>query len=593
MDAEQMDFNVPDQEDFEKGLGDTDTAAFAPQKEGEEKNITPDGGLKKLLVKAGQGWEKPETGDDVAVHYTGTLLDGTKFDSSLDRNQPFTFKLGQGQVIRGWDKGVATMTKGEKALFTIAAEYAYGEAGSPPTIPPNSTLKFEVELLSWTSVKDICGDGGVVKKVLVEGTKWEMPKDRDQVTVKYEVRLQDGTILAKSPEEGVEFYVQEGHFCPAIAKAVKTMYKGQRALLTAKAQYGFGEAGRPGVEGQPGVPANETLSIDLELVSWKTVEDVTSDGKVLKKTLTPGTGYEKPNDGAVVKVRYTGKLPDGTIFEKQGYEGQEFEFVTDEEQVVEGLEKAVLKMKKGEVASVTVSPQYGFGDKEEKKDLAVVPPGSTLEYEVELVDFVKDKESWDMSDQEKVDAAAKRKEEGNALFKAGKYVRAVNKYSKGLKLIEYDSQFDPEPRKQARALQMSYYLNEAACRLKLKEYNQAITSLCKVLERETQNVKALFRRAQAYIGTQDYDLAEWDLKKALEVDPNNREVKAEYRVLKQKIAEQNKKEAKLFGNMFARLNKLEEKESKKVENGSTTEPTPVSGVSGIEESTGPMVVEED
>ena len=87
-----------------------------------------------------------------------------------------------GQVIKGWDKGIASMKKGEKAVFTIAPEYAYGAAGSPPTIPANATLKFEVELLSWTSVKDICGDGGVFKKVLVEGKKWEMPKDLDEVT---------------------------------------------------------------------------------------------------------------------------------------------------------------------------------------------------------------------------------------------------------------------------------------------------------------------------------------------------------------------------------------------------------------------------
>ena len=94
------------------------------------------------------GGASPNQGDTVSVHYTGWLTDGTKFDSSVDRDEPFAFALGTGQVIQGWDQGVAGMRVGDKVRLTIPPELAYGEAGYPGAIPPNATLIFEVELLA-------------------------------------------------------------------------------------------------------------------------------------------------------------------------------------------------------------------------------------------------------------------------------------------------------------------------------------------------------------------------------------------------------------------------------------------------------------
>ena len=112
----------------------------------EEEYVTTDSGLKVHDFVVGDG-PSPETGQMVSVHYTGWLEDGTKFDSSLDRGQPFTFAIGMGQVIAGWDEGVATMKVGGKRQLVIPSELGYGEQGAGAVIPPNATLIFEVELL--------------------------------------------------------------------------------------------------------------------------------------------------------------------------------------------------------------------------------------------------------------------------------------------------------------------------------------------------------------------------------------------------------------------------------------------------------------
>jgi peptidylprolyl isomerase len=130
--------------------GQTPTAEGGDMTEGlppvSGETVTTDSGLQYIDIEEGTG-DTPQGGQTVVAHYTGWLEDGTKFDSSVDRGTPLTFTLGVGQVIAGWDEGLATMKVGGQRRLIIPPDLGYGETGAGATIPPNATLIFDVELL--------------------------------------------------------------------------------------------------------------------------------------------------------------------------------------------------------------------------------------------------------------------------------------------------------------------------------------------------------------------------------------------------------------------------------------------------------------
>ncbi|CAJ1972793.1 unnamed protein product [Sphenostylis stenocarpa] len=531
------------EDEFDEEPGEVIESA-PPQRVGEERQLR---GLKKKLLKHGHGWETPNFNDVVTVHCVGTLLDGTVLGSStMVMDQPRTFTLGNGDVP-GLDRGITTMKKGEVALFTLPAD---GEGDF--SHDSNSVVQFEVELLSWIRVVDVCKDGGVIKKTLEKGSGTERPADLDEVLVRYQVALVDGTVVEETPEGGVEFYVKDGHLFPMLTKVIMTMTRGEKAELIVQPQYAFGETGREAGSGLCSIPPNSVLHINIELVSFKPVINVTGDSKVLKKILKEGEGAFTANEGANVTVSFTAMLEDGTVFEKRRTgEEQPLEFITDEEQVIAGLDRAVATMKKGERAIISIHPEYAFGNVEVRRDLAIVPPGSNVVYDIEMMDCIKEKAPWELNSKEKIEVAGRKKEEGNALFKGGNYRRAEKKYEQAVDFLSDDGSFGFGEQKQADALRVSCWLNGAACSLKLNDLFGAIKLCSQVLDVEFCNVKALYRRAQAYIETGDFLLADVDIKKALMVDPQNREVKVIQKKLKQLQVDKDKKDAKLYENMFA------------------------------------------
>lgn len=265
-----------------------------------------DRGVLKRIIKEGEGSDTPNAGCQVTVHYTGTLLDGSKFDSSKDRNEPFEFTLGKGQVIKAWDIGVATMKKGEVCVLTCAPEYAYGATGNPPKIPPNSTLQFEVEMIDW-KVEDLSPNKnkGILRHIIEQGSGSENPNDGAQVTVELQGKLQDGKVF---DTRTVSFTLGEGsesNICEGIERALEKFTLGEKSRLTLQPKYAYKSEGNS----EMGVPPNSVVEYTVKLVNFEKVkESWAMDGaeklqqaKIMKEK---GTSYFKSNKFQLAIKKY-------------------------------------------------------------------------------------------------------------------------------------------------------------------------------------------------------------------------------------------------------------------------------------------------
>lgn len=362
----------------------------------------------------------------VSLHYTGKLTDGTQFDSSVERNEPFEFDLGKGSVIKAFDMGVASMKKGEKCVLTCGSEYAYGEAGSPPNIPPNSTLLFELELMGWK-----------------------------------------GEDLSPRKNEGIIRY--------AIAK---------------------------------------------------------------------GTKKGSPKEGSFVKIKLKGSH-EGRVFEEREVEFNIGEGI--EANVVDGVEIALEKFKEGEKSRLEISPEYAFGT-EGHKDFGI-PSGAKVEYEVELVTFEKVKNTWEMDDDEKLEQAKLLKEQGNKYLKESKLLLALKKYNRAK---TYLTGFVKET-DESKQLQIAVHSNLSLLYQKQNNNDEVFANCNKVLELDPKNIKALYRRGQVRLTTQDFESAIADFNSVLEAEPSNKAAQNQIAIANHQISQYKKREKQLYSNMFTKF----------------------------------------
>lgn len=236
--------------------------------------MTRESGLQYTEIEAGDG-AAPESGDIVAVHYTGTLTDGTVFDSSYQRNEPIQFPLGAGRVIAGWDEGIGLMKKGGKAKLVIPPELGYGEHGAGGVIPPNATLIFDVELvdiLPGAPANPTDVDAGSYTTTesglqyydftVGEGAS---PQKGQTVVVHYTGWLQeDGTKFDSSLDRGqpFAFAIGMGQVIPGWDEGVLSMNIGGKRQLVIPSDLAYG----PGGAGGGVIPPNATLIFEVELL---------------------------------------------------------------------------------------------------------------------------------------------------------------------------------------------------------------------------------------------------------------------------------------------------------------------------------------
>lgn len=235
-------------------------------------SLDQDGGLLKEILTPGLEGEDemPRRGDTVLVHYVGTLADtGDKFDSSRDRGEKFRFNLGKGEVIKGWDLGVASMTRGEKAKFIIRSDYAYGENGSPPKIPPKATLIFEVELFDFFG-EDISknNDRSVVKRILEVGEGLDHPNEDSVVEVQLK-GLCDGKVFDE--RESLTFTLGEGeesNIPAGVERAIEKMKKSEKCQVQFNETHGFTKASIA-----QGMPSQGAFKYDIWLKTFERAKE--------------------------------------------------------------------------------------------------------------------------------------------------------------------------------------------------------------------------------------------------------------------------------------------------------------------------------
>lgn len=404
-------------------------------------------------------------------------------------------------------------------------------------------------------------DGGVLKEIKRHGTGDEYPMTGDKVFVHYVGTLTDGTKFDSSRDRGqqFEFSLGTGNVIKAWDIGVASMKRGELAVLLCKSEYAYGKSGSGSK-----IPPDATLVFEVELFDWKG-EDVSEkkDGGVVRSQLKKGEGYLMPKEGATCDVHIIGRH-EGCVFEDR-----DVNFVVGEASevgIVDGVEQAIKKFKKGEKSLLKVTAKYAYGANGCADHN--IPANADLEYEVELKKFEKAKEPWEMDPPEKLEQSEISKNKGTDYFKAGKYKIAVRYYQRIVDYLKSEESLKDEEADKRKALLLAAHLNLAMCHLKLSEDLDACQSCDEALALNPKNEKGLFRRGMANLNLQNFDEAMRDFTAVLDIDPDNKAAKNQLAITTHKIKQIHNREKQTYAGMFQKFAEIDAKKEK-------LNPTPV------------------
>ena len=359
----------------------------------EETWTTVDSGLKYRDIIEGQG-PSPQPMDLVRLHYVGTLEDGTMFHASSEIGLPAQLRLAtQTSLLPGLAEGIATMKVGGKRALLIPPHLGFGLRGAPPKIPPNATLRYEIELvdvlpapkLTETKTEDEVTTGSGLRYVDIKVGDGASPSDNSLLQLRFASWKPDGTLLRSSDEYMDPITVLTSAIPqPTIKEGLMGMKAGGRRKLLVTAT-------RPPTTQSSTEPPPVQMIVELDLLDvsepprpTETPEDqyVTTPSGLKYYDIKVGQG-EAPESSSRVKINFTGWLADGTMFDGTITRGRPYELPL--KGWFKGLAEGLLTMKVGGKRKLILPPELGYGE----RAMPGIPPNSTLIVEVELLELVR------------------------------------------------------------------------------------------------------------------------------------------------------------------------------------------------------------